>query len=57
MHWLTRLTPRTVNALGAATCAGLMGFALYAQYVLNIRRVPGSARDSEQASVGEHQHA
>lgn len=34
------MTVRTGNALGAAACAALMGYALYAQYVLELEPCP-----------------
>jgi len=34
------LTRRRGNALGAAVCAGMMGFALYAQHVLGLEPCP-----------------
>lgn len=40
MHWLRRLTPRAVNGLGAAACAGLMGYALYVQHVMGLVPCP-----------------
>ena len=33
-------TPRSMNALGALACAGLMGYALYAQHVLYLDPCP-----------------
>jgi disulfide bond formation protein DsbB len=38
MDWL--LKPRKANLLGALTCAGLMGFALYAQHGLGLEPCP-----------------
>ena len=38
MGWL--LNPRIANGLGALACAGLMGFALFAQYGLQLDPCP-----------------
>ena len=37
--WI-RTHPRQANLLGALVCAGLMGYALYAQYVLGLAPCP-----------------
>jgi len=38
-RWLG-LTRRQINGLGAAACAGMMGFALFAQHVLGLEPCP-----------------
>jgi disulfide bond formation protein DsbB len=40
MSLTDRLNRRTGNALGATICAGMMGFALYAQHVMGLEPCP-----------------
>lgn len=40
MNPLARLTRRTLNGLGAAACAAMMAFALYAQHGLELEPCP-----------------
>jgi len=40
MDSLSLLSRRGLNSLGAAACAAMMGFALYAQYILELEPCP-----------------